>query len=203
MKTYPYKFRVVSELPPDGNGTARTVETAMALDQDTLVRLLLTHRAMVLGYLTSMVRDIHLAEDIFQDVALVVMRKGGVLGAAEEFPVWVRRVARLEAMNALRKRRQGLLPLSQAVLEQLESHWRTRDAESPAAVNALQRCMERLSERAQELVRLRYADGIKGKDLADRLARPLNTVYVSLSRVHRALADCVRMRLSAEGLNHD
>ncbi len=177
----------------------------MALNQDTIVRLLLTHRAMVLGYLTSMVRDIHTAEDILQDVALVAMRKGGTVGAPNEFPAWIRRVARLEAMNALRKRRQALLPLSETVLQQLESHWRAQDAAfPPAAVGALRKCLERLSDRARELVQLRYADGIKGKDLADRLARPLNTVYVTLTRVHRALGDCVRtrMRLSAEGMRH-
>src|SRR5262245_10299064 len=41
----------------------------MALDSDTRLRLLLVHRGRLVGYITSVVRDAHLAEDVFQSVA--------------------------------------------------------------------------------------------------------------------------------------
>ncbi|MCI0683318.1 MAG: hypothetical protein L0Y71_14540, partial [Gemmataceae bacterium] len=39
------------------------------MDSDRLLRLLLAQRGMLLGYILSMVRDIHLAEDVFQDAS--------------------------------------------------------------------------------------------------------------------------------------
>jgi hypothetical protein len=33
-------------------------------------------------------------------------------------------------------------------------------------------------------------------------AAPLNTIYVSLSRIYRALAFCIQRRLAQEGLSH-
>ncbi len=79
----------------------------MGLDQDTALRLLLDHRGMLLGYVNSIVRDQHLAEDVFQEVSLLVVRKHRGIPARESFPGWVRRAARLEALSALRRKRRA------------------------------------------------------------------------------------------------
>jgi RNA polymerase sigma-70 factor (ECF subfamily) len=172
----------------------------MTPNEDRAVVLLLAHRAMLIGYITSIVRDAHLAEDVFQNMALVVLKKGHQVRDEKGFPAWARKIARFEALNAVRKRRHTPELLDLAVLEMLEDHWQSSDAD-PAAVNkALCDCIERLSPHARQLIQLRYVEDLGAKAVAERLARPLNTVYVALSRTYRLLATCVQQRLAREGV---
>jgi RNA polymerase sigma-70 factor (ECF subfamily) len=166
--------------------------------QERSVALLLSHRAMLLGYITAIVRDPDLAEDVFQNVALVVLDKAGDVDG-DGFPAWARRVARLESLAALRKRRRAPELLDQSMLDLLEDHWSAGDAAPAPARKALRECVEGLSPYARQLIRLRYAEGLSGQDVAERLNRSPNTVYVALSRTYRHLADCVERRLAREG----
>jgi RNA polymerase sigma-70 factor (ECF subfamily) len=167
--------------------------------QERSVGLLLSHRAMLLGYVASIVRDPDLAEDVFQNVALVVLDKAAAVARDEEFPAWARRVARLESLAALRKRRRAPELLDQAVLELLEDEWSAGDAAPVPARKALRECVDGLSPYAQQLIRMRYVDGLSALDVAERVNRSPNTVYVALSRAYRHLAGCVERRLAREG----
>lgn len=162
----------------------------MTVEQDVLVRLLLAQRAMLLGYIGSIVRDTHLAEDIFQDATLVALKKRDELADVSGFPAWARRIARLEAMNALRRIQKAPRTLDEAVLDILDGHWDETD-EGPASA-ALRRCLQRLPARSRRMVELRYRDDLSGPDLAEELSQPINTVYVTLARIHRALLECMR-----------
>src|SRR5205823_12640593 len=99
----------------------------MGMDPDRLLRLLLTHRGMLLGYILSIVRDYHLAEDVFQDASLVILKKGSVLRHDKEFPPWARKVVRFKALNAMRKQNRGPELLEPAMLDLLDQVWE-RDA---------------------------------------------------------------------------
>lgn len=169
----------------------------MALDPDRLLRLLLAQRAMVIGYILAIVRDRHLAEDIFQEVSLIVMRKAEAIPTEEAFPGWIRKAARFEAMNALRKAKRGATPLDDAVLDALEPHWDAADGTEPRReVEALRKCIETLTPKVRRLVDLRYRENLSGEKLAETLAQPLNTIYVALTRAHKKLGECVRARLA-------
>ena len=54
---------------------------------------------MLLGYVLSIVRDFHLAEDVFQDASLIVLRKGEQLQDERDFPAWARKVVASFAEN--------------------------------------------------------------------------------------------------------
>jgi RNA polymerase sigma-70 factor (ECF subfamily) len=174
----------------------------MAVEHEALVRLLLAQRAMLLGYLSSFVRDAHLAEDLFQDIALVILKKGHELGDPAGFPLWARKIARFEALNALRRRDKAPQPLDDAVLDVLDRQWSAIDASASPAADALRACLQRMPPRSRQLVELRYRDGICGKDLAAKVSQPLNTVYVTLARIHRALSECIKGRLASGKVTH-
>lgn len=172
----------------------------MALEYDQIVRLLLSGRVMLLAYIQSIVRDSHLAEDVLQEVSVLAVRKRDEIVDEPHFRAWIRRAARLEAMNVLRRHQKLSAVLSEPVLEALEAHWDNRDEEWAAdRIDALRQCVGRLTDNAQRLVRMRYHEGVSGIALAERLGKPVNTIYVALSRIHRALADCVERKLAAQG----
>jgi RNA polymerase sigma-70 factor, ECF subfamily len=170
----------------------------MALDSDRLLRLLLMHRGMLLGYILAIVRDFHLAEDVFQDASLVVLKKGVLLKEEGDFPVWARKVVRFTALNALRKQNRSPELLEPAVLDLLEDEW-SREQAPERFMLSLRGCMEELAPKARRLLELRYVAGMSGTALAARLNQPPNTIYVALSRIYRTLSACIRKRIACEG----
>lgn len=175
----------------------------MGLDQDKALRTLLQHQVSLVGYTLSIVRDEHLAEDIFQDIAVLILRRRHDLPDQEHFMPWVRTVARNRALKALRSARRRATPLDDDVLELLEEHWRRSDTENQATlVDALRHCISTLAQRARKLLSWRYGENASCIDIAERTNKPLNTIYVSLSRIQRSLADCVRRRRTTEDYGH-
>jgi RNA polymerase sigma-70 factor, ECF subfamily len=170
----------------------------MEMDSDRLVRVLLAQRGMLLAYIMSIVRDIHLAEDVFQDASLIILKKGAVLKSEAEFGPWARGVARLEALSALRKKSASPRCLEPELLDLLDHEW-NKENPSESATLAVRRCIEQLPEKARRLIELRYVAELSGVALAERLNQPPNTIYVTLSRIYRVLSKCVLERLALEG----
>jgi RNA polymerase sigma-70 factor (ECF subfamily) len=172
------------------------------IDQESLIILLLRERVKLLAYIRAIVRDEHLAEDVYQDVAVLAIRKCDEIQDSRHFLAWMRLTSRHRALKILRERRHHVL-LDESLLDRLEEQWVEHDPQSSADLTeALRQCLERLSPRARNLVRLRYAEGISGARLAAGLDQSLNTVYVSLSRIHRSLGECIRRRLAEPEVRH-
>jgi RNA polymerase sigma-70 factor (ECF subfamily) len=161
-----------------------------------LVILLLRERVKLLAYIRAIVRDNHLAEDVFQEVAVLAVRKRDEIRDRRHFLGWMRVAARHRALKLVRRQNQYLF-MDEELLEHLDEQWAEHDPSSDSdLVEALRHCVERLSPHSRQLVKLRYADGISGLRLAEVVDRNLNAVYVALSRIHRSLADCIRQRLA-------
>jgi RNA polymerase sigma-70 factor (ECF subfamily) len=168
----------------------------MMIDQESLMILLLRERVKLLAYIRAIVRDEHLAEDVYQDVAVLALRKREEINDQRHFLAWMRLTSRHRALKVLEQRRHQVL-LDESLLDLLDEQWVEHD-ERPSAdlTEALRLCLERLTPRARNLIRLRYAEGISGERLAAGVDRSLNAVYVSLSRIHRSLGECIRRRLA-------
>ncbi|MEN1680240.1 MAG: sigma-70 family RNA polymerase sigma factor [Planctomycetota bacterium] len=166
-------------------------------DDDQLVRLLISERRSILAYTQSIVLDRELAEDIYQNVAVVVLRKKDKVHESFEGESqgdllrWVLRVARLEALTALRKRRTSAFVFSEQVLDVLDETWKSelaKESSSESEVSeALRTCLRRLTDRGRKILELRYSKGLSGQSLAAELGAELNTAYVALSRIHKQL----------------
>jgi RNA polymerase sigma-70 factor (ECF subfamily) len=168
------------------------------MEANSLLRLLLSHRRMLLGYILSIVRDVHLSEDVFQAASLVILKKGPLLTDEADFAPWARKIVRFEALNMARQRHRGPELLEPAVLDLIEPEW-GRDENSESVRLALQACIETLRPKARRLIELRYVAGFSGKALAAKLNQPANTIYVALSRIYRKLSNCVQKRMAYEG----
>jgi RNA polymerase sigma-70 factor (ECF subfamily) len=154
------------------------------------MRVLLQERGLLLGYLNAIVRDLHVAEDLLQEALMLAMRQR--FEHADHARGWIRLTARNLAMNELRRRQRRHTALSDAVLDALEPNW---DEEAASArtqrLAELRACYGKLSANARQLIDLRFGRGLDGAAVAREVGRPLNTVYVSLSRIYRRLAACM------------
>jgi RNA polymerase sigma-70 factor, ECF subfamily len=170
----------------------------MAIENDILVRVLLRDREKLFAYCWAIVRDPHLAEEVFQEVSMLALQKRDSIADAQHLAGWLRHAARRKALEAVRDRRAKPTLLDNALLDLLEPEWqRWDDTPSATLLDALRDCVGRLGANARELIDLRYGQGLKSSRIAEKLHRKIETVYVALSRVHGKLAECVRLRQAA------
>ena len=171
----------------------------MAIEQDTIVRVLVKDRARLLAYIWAIVSDVHTAEDVLSDVTVLAVKKREQIVDEAHLAGWLRVAARTEALKALRTQRGRAMPMSDRLIDLLDAEWTRHDATASDELSeALQICLDRLPPRSRQLVKLRYADGLTGAVLAQKLNQQIKSVYVAISRVHRALGDCIRAHQARE-----
>ena len=168
----------------------------MPLDQKQVVRTLLAERDKLFAYVWSIVRDTHLADDVFQEVTLLAIERREEINDPTHLMGWARKTARFKALEAMRDKQATPMTLSEQTLELLDTHWQTHDIEDTnEVVDALRLCLDKLTDRSRSLVQMKYVDGLTGHKMAEQLNVKVDTIYKSLSRAHAALGECVRAQI--------
>jgi RNA polymerase sigma-70 factor, ECF subfamily len=176
---------------------------------ESIARLVERYSSRLHRYLTCLVGEPALAEDILQDTWLSVMDRLDRFDPARPFAVWLFRVAHNRAIDVLRKQsRQGLL-----VGAQENEEGETRDPfeqmpdRGPSALEQMAASELRAKVEAafadlpphyREVLTLRFHEELRFEEIAQVLGAPLSTVK---TRVQRGL-QLLRHRAEALGLNH-
>jgi RNA polymerase sigma-70 factor (ECF subfamily) len=160
------------------------------------------HEAMLLAYVSAIVPDRGLAEDVAQQSFVIAWRKLDQLQDPAAFPAWLRGIARLEAMNALRRAARET-PVEPEALAQLEEAFHGFETARPAETweerfRHLHACFEELPEPLRDVCRRHYFEDAKAREIAAALEASLAAVLKRLERARAALRDCIRRRLAAE-----
>ncbi|MCB1100601.1 MAG: RNA polymerase sigma factor [Verrucomicrobiales bacterium] len=175
------------------------------LASDVVAAQLLGMRLELTGFVRAMVRDVHSADDIFQETCVKAVREAGTRGfsGVEHVRRWAFVTAKHAAVDLLRhrSRKHGEVALSEELLELLANE----QAESPQscassgnALRALGRCLEGLTPRSRKVLALRYGEELSGIEVAKRLDRKVDSIYKSLARIYAQLRVCIRQRLLEE-----
>lgn len=169
------------------------------MDRQAAAELLESRRPLLLVYIRAIVGARQPCEDILQEAAMICLRKHDDIPDEAAFEGWIRRVCRFEALKHLERHRRERSMESEQLATLAEGEITTAVAEvADDRLGALRGCLERLPPASRELVRLRYVEECPGEEIASRLGKPINTIYVTLCRLHKSLADCVRTRLGRE-----
>ena len=168
------------------------------MDNDELMQRLLDMRVSVLGYLRGLVRDAFLAEDIFQETCLTVMKRIDTFDRSRDFGAWVRGIARNQARNAVRKESR-IKPLpSPELLEAIDQSYDNATAEEIEAtqymLGFLRECMARLGQAQRRMLTLFYNAEKTLSEIGREMAKSPGAVQVALHRVRSALLHCVSDR---------
>jgi RNA polymerase sigma-70 factor (ECF subfamily) len=125
----------------------------------------------IYGYVNSIVRDHHEAEDIAQNVFAKLMR---IIGKYEErdvpFSAWILRVARNAALDHLRARR--LVPCEEIRVTD-QGHEQVGFDRS----QSLRAALETLPEEQREVVVLRHIAGLTPGEIAELLRRSEGSIH--------------------------
>lgn len=173
----------------------------MDAEREELIRQFQRDRLRLLAYLRTLVGDPNQAEDLFQEVSVVVLEQAERFERGRDLQAWCRGIARNLARRA-RVAAQREAALGGELGELVERAF-AENAERELAdrrLDWLRECLARLAPAAQRLVDLRYRDGLKLRQIGTALDRTEGAVQVALSRVRQGLAECLRRRAArAEG----
>jgi len=171
----------------------------MALSEQEILKVLMQSRERVSAAAWMVVRDTHVAEDIFQATVLKAVTKDVQFEVNAALLSWAFITARRQGLDWVRKHQKESVGIDPEILELLEEDWQS---EKPGAaggrIDALRDCVEALPEKSKGLLRLRYFDGFSCGEIAGRVDARLNAIYKRLSRLHEALRECVELKLTRE-----
>ncbi len=167
--------------------------------QEQFTRLWTEVQPTVAGYVYAVVRDVHVAKDLVQETALVLLRKFGQWDSRRAFLPWALGVAKLEILAHRRDAGRSRMVFDDVLLDAITESWANVAADIGKEQAALHECLEKLAPHAREIVRLRYYDELKTPQIADRLGATAGAVRISLMRIREQLRDCVERRLRSEG----
>ena len=169
----------------------------MPLDRKTVIRVLMTERDRLYAYIWSLIGDVHLAEDVLQEVSLLAADKADEVSNEQALAAWLRTAARNKALEAIRTRAKQPGALDASVIDLLDAEWRQYDTvDSSDMVEALRHCLAELTPNNRRIIQLRYVDNLKAAEIANVLRRSTASVYQSITRTHKALGECVTAELA-------
>ena len=163
--------------------------------REALDRVLRSIQAPLFRYLRALVGDRALAEDVLQDVMLLVCRKLRWLREPALFDAWAFRIATREAFHRLRRERRWAGRLDDAALEAVPAPAAEETDRFDVAPERLAELVQALAPASRAVVTLHYGEGLTIQEAADVLGIPPGTAK---SRLAYGLA-ALRSKLASAG----
>ncbi len=172
-------------------------------DRLGLVQALTLEQGFIQAYAYAIVRDLHLAEDVYQEVAVILAQNWARVPPGLPRP-WLKEVVRRKSLEVARRSRRHVL-FSDETLELLAGAFDQLPAEDRQLREALADCVDKLPPSIRAVLESRYREDRSCDDIAARLGRSVQGVYAVLKRARATLADCIA-RISPpvnRGVGHD
>jgi RNA polymerase sigma-70 factor len=151
------------------------------------------NRSKIMAVIIAMVRDFDLAEDLFQQTVLEILRGADRFDPAREFLPWACGVARNVVRRHWRASERRPTLATQEVLDALaETALEEQDEDIWQAERAaLYRCLDKLPERLRRLFLLRYGQNCKAEKLARLASFTPGSLRTTLARLRLKLRHCI------------
>jgi RNA polymerase sigma-70 factor, ECF subfamily len=167
--------------------------------KDSYIELLNENQSRLFAYLYAHVLNMADAEDLYQQVAMVLWEKFDQFTPGTDFGSWGIRVAELTIKNFLRGKRRSKVLFSDEVMQRIVERQSEITRETTAArTEALQSCLSRLPQVDRQLVEQCYGGDYKIKEIAANEGRSAGAVYTALCRIRQALLACIERTIAAE-----
>ncbi len=149
----------------------------------------------IYAYLLMMVHNYSDAEDLLQETASALWEQYEQFDPQRNFAAWAIGIARNKALDFLKQKRTTRPLFSDSFYEQMAVLAETESANVDRRLLALRRCLKRLSQDNQQLLRLRFEEGISIKKLSQNLPYSAEALYKKISRIYSTLYGCIHRTL--------
>ena len=161
------------------------------------------NRHWLLAYFLAATGDAHRSEDLVQDVFTAAIKNAEKFDPSRSFGAWLRGIARNLLLMTFRESKSRVLSLDPAVLARLDES--AAHAEAAHSVpgyadlrqQILRDCLKSIPDRGRKVLGLKYGEGKLSRDIARETGMQVGAVDMLLSRLRRALQECVSRKLTA------
>jgi RNA polymerase sigma-70 factor, ECF subfamily len=170
-----------------------------AMTQDFL-RLYSLHQRRIHAFIGAFFLDSADIDEVLQETSIVLWNKFAEFRPDGNFLSWAFGIARFEVMRQLRlrSRKSSALPLDESLIEILIEERERAQPLFESRNEALKKCLEKLRQSDRKLIEDCYRQDTLIKTIADKLNRPVNAVYQSLSRIRKLLQECISRAMKAQ-----
>jgi RNA polymerase sigma-70 factor (ECF subfamily) len=157
----------------------------------------LNHRRLF-AYIMVLVHDRAAAEEIFQEMSLILWREFHHYRADGDFVRWANAMSFNQVRKWRRNRNRDRLIFGEGLMEDLARDADTMQAELDPRRSALAQCLQQMKERDRKIIDLFYGSKTKAEQVAEQLGKSVHTVYKALKTIRKALMECIDRRIAAE-----
>ena len=147
------------------------------------------------SYILLLVGDATDARDVLQETNVVMLRDAAHFRPGTSFTAWAKTLAYYQVLTYRKKRSRDRLVFDDEVFQRLAATLAERHDEPGRRLDAVNRCMERLTEAQRSLVTAKYFERLSTDELSARFGCSAAAVVSLLYRVRRVLAACIKVRM--------
>ena len=168
------------------------------MDRSEILRILMPERTKQIALAWSILRQSDLSEDAYQDMLARVFENSAIFEGPRHLRDWSWKVLRNRCYELIRQRKYQATLLDDSILDLVDMELERRDtSDMPQRADALHDCLDGLSDKSRETIRMRYFEGLRGNQVAEKLGRKPESVYKALQRIYVTLAQCIQRKLAA------
>ena len=161
----------------------------------------IANRHLLMSFISGLVRDVHEAEDIFQEVWIRLARASEQGVVIEHQLKWCRGVAKNLILHYWRDHRTAKVVADSellAFLDYVEMAYDEKEMTSDQwsdRQQALHDCVRALPEKSRQLLKLKYDEQCSIAEICGRMGKSSAAIVKALLRLRAALGVCVEKKV--------
>lgn len=150
----------------------------------------------LLAFITASAPQFSDAEDLLQEVAVEVAVRFDEYDPSRPFLPWALWIAKIKIAEFYRGRqRRQVLLMGESMDALADACVKVQETLSDKQF-AIDKCLDRLTDRAREMLNLRYSEGMSSPEIGHRLGMSVQYVRVALTRIRTALTECAQAAIN-------
>ena len=163
--------------------------------QDFMAQFVRAERS-IRALLLAATGDMNLVDDLMQNVAVALWKKWQEYDPGRPFRGWALGVARIEILRWRRSAARNQHVLDVQMLDQLVGAADGAAEEADECLAMLGECLNQVQGDAREVLNLKYAKGLRSRQIAEKMDKGIGAVEMILTRTRRALRECIKRKLA-------
>lgn len=162
------------------------------------LRLFTTHEPAVRAFVRRLVPSRADADDILQEVAIVLWEKFDEFRPDGNFKAWACGVGRFKVLSWLRDKGRDRLVLDSEVVALIAEESMEVESRLDQQRVALESCFEKVPPKGRDLLVRAYQRGSRIQDVAKTSGRSAGGFYQWLHRMRKLLHECITRKIAEE-----
>jgi RNA polymerase sigma-70 factor (ECF subfamily) len=154
------------------------------------------HQTSIRTFIRSLVPSVPDADEVQQEVALVLWQKFSQFDVTRDFRAWAFGIARLKALSFFRDRSRDRHVFNDELLLKLAEEAEERESRHQRQREALEFCLRKLPDAQRDLLLSAYTKGNRIDEIALSRSQTPMALYKILHRMRQLLLECTQRALT-------